>query len=227
VVVGPITGLTDGLRAGLDAALSFGVMGGYLGWMTGSESGGRRIVLKIRPVSEAGIRCAGVSSRRSAVRSGELSARLFVRLITLFTPEATPETRSSVNEGTRRCIKMALMGGLIAGLGGGLIAGLFGRVMFGPGTGLMLGLRGGLMLLLIVGLLCGGTFALKHLILRLFLWKSKSAPLDYVAFLAQARELLFLRQVGGGYIFVHRLLREFFVSPSEESEEKIRTAPVN
>ena len=39
-----------------------------------------------------------------------------------------------------------------------------------------------------------------------------SAPPRYVAFLAEARELLFLRQVGGGYIFIHRLLREYLVS---------------
>jgi hypothetical protein len=70
----------------------------------------------------------------------------------------------------------------------------------------------GLIVELIVGLNFGGLIALKHFVLRLFLWKSGSAPLHYVPFLAQAKELLFLRQVGGGYIFVHRLLREYFVS---------------
>jgi hypothetical protein len=70
----------------------------------------------------------------------------------------------------------------------------------------------GLIFGLIGWLISGGMFALKHFILRLFPWKSGSAPLNYVAFLAQARELLFLRQVGGGYIFTHRLLREYFES---------------
>ena len=53
---------------------------------------------------------------------------------------------------------------------------------------------------------------MKNLVLRLLLWKSGAAPLNYVAFLAYAKDLLFLRQVGGGYIFVHRLLREYFAS---------------
>jgi len=61
--------------------------------------------------------------------------------------------------------------------------------------------------------------AFKHLVVRLFLRKSGVAPLNCVAFLAQAKELLFLRQVGGGYIFVHRPLRDYFVSLSEPSEE--------
>lgn len=96
------------------------------------------------------------------------------------------------------------------GLTGGLIVGLL--------LGLLFGLSG--------GLISGGMFALKHFVLRLFLWKSGSAPLRYVAFLAQARDLLFLHQVGGGYIFTHRLLREYFVSLSsskDASEETIDT----
>jgi hypothetical protein len=91
----------------------------------------------------------------------------------------------------------------------GLIGGLSGRLIFelrsfGWTVGLIVGLSG--------ALISGGMFALKHFVLRLFLWIGGSAPLRYVAFLAQAKDLLFLRQVGGGYIFVHRLLREYFVS---------------
>jgi hypothetical protein len=62
---------------------------------------------------------------------------------------------------------------------------------------------------------------------RLFLWLSRSAPLNYVAFLSDAKDLLFLRQVGGGYIFTHRLLREYFASLSEiekRSEPKTKAA---
>jgi hypothetical protein len=58
---------------------------------------------------------------------------------------------------------------------------------------------------------------------------SRSAPLHYVAFLNQAKELLFLRQVGGGYIFTHRLLREYFASLPQgenEAEPKAEAAPV-
>jgi len=105
-----------------------------------------------------------------------------------------------------------LMSLLISGLIVGLIFGLFFGLRFELGRGLKVGLSVGLIGGLSAGLISGGMFALKHFVLRLFLWKSGSAPLHYVAFLAQARDLLFLRQVGGGYIFVHRLLREYFVS---------------
>jgi hypothetical protein len=89
--------------------------------------------------------------------------------------------------------------GLIFVRGGGPSVVLFGGLTFGGFSGLF------------GGLVSGGMFALKQFVLRLFLWKSGSPPLRYVAFLAQAKNLLFLRQVGG-YIFVHRLLREYFVS---------------
>ena len=63
-----------------------------------------------------------------------------------------------------------------------------------------------------------GRIQREHLVLRLLLWKSGSAPLNYAAFLAHAKELLLLRQVGGGYVFVHRLLREYFISLSHAKE---------
>jgi len=37
-------------------------------------------------------------------------------------------------------------------------------------------------------------------------------PLHYSAFLDYCAERIFLRKVGGGYIFVHRLLMEYFAS---------------
>jgi hypothetical protein len=77
------------------------------------------------------------------------------------------------------------------------------------------------------GLLFGGLFFIKHFVLRLFLWLSRSAPLNYVAFLAQAKDLLFLRQVGGGYIFTHRLLREYFASlPQAENDSQRKSKAV-
>src|SRR6516225_11209611 len=93
-------------------------------------------------------------------------------------------------------------------------------LILGPIVGLrfrLILLAGVTSLVIVIGV--GGLFAVKHLFLRLFLWKSGSAPLHYVAFLAQAKEFLFLRQVGGGYIFVHRLLRDYFASLSESREE--------
>lgn len=50
------------------------------------------------------------------------------------------------------------------------------------------------------------------------LWRNGSAPLHYARFLEYAADHIFLRKVGGGYIFVHRLLLEYFASLEPEEE---------
>jgi hypothetical protein len=77
------------------------------------------------------------------------------------------------------------------------------------------------------GLLFGGLFSLRYLFLRLSFWMGGSTPLFYVPFLNQMKEMLFMRQVGDGYIFTHRLLRDYFASlvgVGEGRSERIDTA---
>jgi hypothetical protein len=56
----------------------------------------------------------------------------------------------------------------------------------------------------------GGLDVIQHYILRAIVWRSGHAPRDYARFLDYAVKLVFLQQVGGGYIFIHRLLLEHF-----------------
>ena len=42
------------------------------------------------------------------------------------------------------------------------------------------------------------------------LWRNGSLPWDCVSFLDYAAERILLRKVGGGYIFLHRLLLDYF-----------------
>jgi len=74
-------------------------------------------------------------------------------------------------------------------------------------NGLALGIAiGGL-----AALLNGGMAVIRHGILRLWLRRRGVAPLDYVGFLEHAaNELGFLQRVGGGYMFIHRMLLEHF-----------------
>jgi hypothetical protein len=58
----------------------------------------------------------------------------------------------------------------------------------------------------------GGFTYLKHYILRFLLWCNDYAPLNYIRFLDYAAERVFLHKVGGGYIFTHRLLMEYFAT---------------
>jgi hypothetical protein len=68
----------------------------------------------------------------------------------------------------------------------------------------------------------GGMDFVAHYCLRLLLWVYGYAPLNYVRFLDYAAtELGFLQKVGGGYVFMHRYLLEYFAS----SEEAPAAAP--
>ena len=62
------------------------------------------------------------------------------------------------------------------------------------------------------GLRNGGLAYMKHYLLRFFLWCNDYAPLNYIRFLDYAAERVFLRKIGGGYIFTHRLLMEYFAA---------------
>jgi eukaryotic-like serine/threonine-protein kinase len=92
---------------------------------------------------------------------------------------------------------IALDLGVFFALRGDLWDGLSGAL----GFGVVFGLAG--------GLAYGGYACLSHLALRLVLWRADMLPLDTIRFLDYATERMFLRWVGGGYIFVHRLLQEY------------------
>ena len=77
-------------------------------------------------------------------------------------------------------------------------------------AGLVFGLVEGLGAGLVYGLVKGGLAWIQHWMLRALLWRYDYAPFRYVRFLEHAKALLFLRRVGGGYIFVHRMLMEHF-----------------
>lgn len=73
--------------------------------------------------------------------------------------------------------------------------------------GLAVGLLGGLGANESSGVVC-----IQHYTLRLMLYRKNYIPLDYVSFLDYASDRIFLQKVGGGYIFVHRMLLEHFAS---------------
>jgi hypothetical protein len=58
----------------------------------------------------------------------------------------------------------------------------------------------------------GGITCIQHSTLRLSLWRSNVIPWNYVRFLDYCADRIFLRKVGGGYIFIHRMLMEYFAS---------------
>jgi len=139
--------------------------------------------------------------------SGELSVRR---------SDAKPNQgiwRSARNSG-----RVGLIVGLVISLSAGLVFWLSDWLLnqvpleidliSGLGIGLIAGLSAGLT----VGMLNGGVACIQHSMLRLLLWATKSSPGRYTRFLDDAAERILLRRVGGGYIFAHRLLQDYFAA---------------
>jgi uncharacterized membrane protein AbrB (regulator of aidB expression) len=127
------------------------------------------------------------------------------------------ETKTKPNQGIWLSGRNALFVGL-AGLVTGLVIGLVGVPTIGLAEGLAIGLVVGL----VGGHKFGGRAFIQHFVLRFIMWRNGDIPRDYAGFLdCAADERIFLRKVGGGYIFIHHMLLEYFASletqPSAES----------
>jgi eukaryotic-like serine/threonine-protein kinase len=95
-----------------------------------------------------------------------------------------------------------LLGALLGIATGGLFGGLIGGMLVGLGVGLCSGL--------VFSFPAGGSFCIQHILVRMILRHYDYAPWNYPGFLDYVAERIFVRKVGGGYIFVHRMLMEYF-----------------
>jgi hypothetical protein len=87
---------------------------------------------------------------------------------------------------------------------------------------IMLSLIGGLFL----GTYYGGRAVLQHITLRYLFERNGTLPFsdrDLIALLDHAASLLFLRRVGGGWIFIHRMLLDH-LADKYEAEQNAKTA---
>ncbi|MBW4599392.1 MAG: protein kinase [Calothrix sp. FI2-JRJ7] len=116
------------------------------------------------------------------------------------------QTLTYPNQGIWQSAKNAIIFGLIGLglLGFTSIALLQVRTVIWGAFGLLFGVAAG-----------GGEACIKHFILRCILYFNGHIPWNYARFLDYATERIFLRKVGGGYIFVHRSLLEHFAMDDE------------
>ncbi len=129
------------------------------------------------------------------------------------------------NQGIRHSARNGALYGLLIGLASGLFLGaamvLTNRIHLPLSVLISLVLpiviRWGIISGLVGGMFFGWDACIKHVILRLFLWRAGSMPWNYARFLDYAAERILLRKVGGGYIFVHRLLLEYFATLDDVS----------
>ena len=145
---------------------------------------------------------------------------LFWGLFLGFRNSEIPQSKKP-NQGIFRSARNAAILGISIFVIFGMI---FGMVGYGLTLGLTLGLGLGLGLSLIFGLVSGltvgGCASFRHFALRLMLYRQGYAPWNYTRFLDYATERLFLQKVGGGYIFVHRMLLEHFAGMSLEQGQR-------
>lgn len=94
--------------------------------------------------------------------------------------------------------RLTLRNAITIGIGAGLV------------IGFILGWENGLWMGFVTWFSFGGDFLIRHFLLRIFLNKGGQTPWHYIRFLDYASERVLLRKVGGGYIFIHRMLAEHF-----------------
>ncbi|MEL7495147.1 MAG: protein kinase [Cyanobacteria bacterium J06554_11] len=112
-------------------------------------------------------------------------------------------TVTKPNQGIRQSAKNAIFFALVATIAPAIAGYILRRTnpFFWAAAGLSFGLALG-----------GGEACIKHGILRFILFCQGRIPWNYARFLDYAAERIFLQKVGGGYIFIHRLLLEHFAT---------------
>jgi hypothetical protein len=242
LIVGLILALSSGLSAGLSTGLIFALVFEPFGGLAAALAGGPSIEPRSIDVIES-LRWSGSGILRSgtvglivglilglpigviyALQDGLVLAVVFGLSVALLFGLAfglvfglvgalvghEVEARLIPNQGIRRSARTAILIGLVFGLAGALVVGLLNGQHNGPFAGLLVGL----LFAPTVGLIFGGYACISHIALRLVLWRIGALPLRTVSFVDYATERVFLRRVGGGYIFVHRLLQEHFAGQS-------------
>lgn len=129
-------------------------------------------------------------------------------------------TKVRPNEGIRRSLSFALVTSFGFGVPAGLLFGLVvdpylrqplieGAVRT-ENASLMAGVSVGLFVFTALFLIYGGFTVLMHAVLRLWLAWRTPLPLALPRLLDRAVELRLMRRVGGGYVFLHRTLLDYF-----------------
>ncbi len=118
--------------------------------------------------------------------------------------------KTRVNEGIHRTARRALTIGLVVGTFLG-VANYSYELLLTSETG-AIGPSAGLAFFVGVAFAVGfgGLDLFCHLCVRAILWRRRELPLRAASFLESGVQLIFLRRVGGGFIFVHRLVLEYF-----------------
>jgi eukaryotic-like serine/threonine-protein kinase len=122
------------------------------------------------------------------------------------------ETKAVPNQGIWNSLRNGVRIGLVTGISFFLVLSVLGFSAGVPEKAVSCGL----VMFLISGLAFAGGYGaytyVQHVNLRHILYTSGNMPFNYAKFLNFAVEHILMQRVGGGYIFIHRLLLEYFAS---------------
>ena len=218
-------GLMGGLIGGLITGLIVGLIGGIFGGISIGISLGLFVGLIIGLVIGLSAILWGTNAAESHnLMFNKMTFGVYGKLIGEFRGGLSSQNINQTTFPGQRIYsstRNAFISFLINALSFGLLGRLFSWVNFNMTSILMFGLIGGLY----GGLNFGGLAVIQHYVLRLMLNKNKLLPWRLVPFLDHCVDLIFLRRVGGGYIFVHRLLMEHFAemyaeTPTSQGNQK-------
>lgn len=123
------------------------------------------------------------------------------------------DSSETPNQGLWNSSKNSILFALICMVSFGFSAILFGFMIMRPPsytTLISLGFTCGICAGALLGGYGGGGAIIQHISLRFVLFLRKKTPWNYSEFLDYAVERIFMQKVGGGYMFIHRLLLEHF-----------------
>ncbi len=213
-----------GLGFGLAGGLGGGILGGVVGILTGLQNG----VLNILPGSSIGFGLiVGAIFGLSVGLGNGFNACIGVRENTQ-PPIPNLGIRNSFFSSVRMSVIYGLIFGLIFGTLGWFVALLSeGSQLFALLFGITLGGVGGIFGGMFSGLiLYGGQTVIRHYTLRWLLTSRNVLPFPFhdkelIKFLDEMKDRVFLRRVGGGWVFMHRTLLDYFASLHPDAQVEV------
>jgi len=242
IIIGPIIGVCIGLPAGFLASGFFEVniyvlacflssqiifvIAGLNEWKTWQElrqEWDPKLTIALN-FGAIGAFCAGIIA--SLVLSPEIGAAVgiiaFIPAILMAWSIAMISGASRSAEAEAKIVpNQGIWQSFRNGSGFGLAIGCLTATGVSLSFGFVVGVAIGLITLVIAGVITGLQTCVHHLLLRIQLYLDKCTPKNYAHFLNYAAERLFLRKIGGGYIFVHRMILEHFATLTDDDIHRI------
>jgi hypothetical protein len=128
------------------------------------------------------------------------------------------ETKAVPNQGIWNSLRNGLQIGFVTGIAFFIVLGAIGFLAGVPEKAI----NCGLVMFVVSGLAFAGGYGVyafaQHVNLRHILYLSGHMPINYAKFLDFSVDHILMQRVGGGYIFIHRLLLEYLASLKSEKQ---------